>query len=150
MEQKRFVENLLALLPYWNNLIIRPFKKSLRDSMSLEMYYCLQLLQGHGIATMSELGKLLGTPKQHTTKTVQKLFQYGFVERISDETDRRIVKIQVTPKALDYIEYCKQGEAFTQWLKHTLGEPEMDELEQSIETILSLLIKIEESINRTL
>ncbi|WP_180951194.1 MarR family winged helix-turn-helix transcriptional regulator [Marasmitruncus massiliensis] len=147
MEQKHFVEKLLYLLPYWNNLIIRPFKKSLKDSMSLQMYYGLQLLQHHGVISMSELGRLLGTPKQHTTKIVQKLVQYGFVERISDETDRRVIKIQITPKALDYIEYCKQGETFTQWLEHTLGVEEMDKLETAIETILNLLIKIEKNLN---
>ena len=145
MDKKKLVENLLNLMPYWHNKVIRPFKKSLEASVSLEMYYCLQILRYQDILTMSELGRLVGTPKQQTTKTVQKLFEYGFVERRFDQSDRRVTLVAATPKAVEYIEHCyRHGMDFLKEFEEKLGAKEARELEEAVETIYRILSKLEE------
>jgi DNA-binding MarR family transcriptional regulator len=99
-------ETLLELLPQWNDNIVKPFKKSLNEGVSLEMYYCIQRLKWlGGAATMTELSHISRLPKHQMTKLVNSLVEYKFVERVSDPSDRRIVKIELTEDGHCYIDY---------------------------------------------
>lgn len=106
MEIQKLQVELLYMLPQWNYRIAKPFKQLLDDGISLEMYYCLQTLNlMGGRATMSELGKYTYMPKQQMTKMVNRLVEHQFVERTYDPSNRRIINIQITTVALDYIEH---------------------------------------------
>ena len=105
-------ENLLSLMPVWNYQIAKPFKQLLDEGISLEMYYCIRTLQWNGgCATMTEIAKWTKMPKQQMTKLVNRLVQCGFVKRFDDPSDRRIVKIQLTEKATEFIDYFMEHDA---------------------------------------
>lgn len=105
-------ENLLSLMPVWNYQIAKPFKQLLDEGISLEMYYCIRTLQWNGgCATMTEIAKWAKMPKQQMTKLVNRLVQCGFVKRFDDPSDRRIVKIQLTDKATEFIDYFIEHDA---------------------------------------
>ncbi len=105
-------ESLLKLLPMWNYQIAKPFKQLLDDGISLDMYYCIRALKWNGgCSTMTEIAKWAKMPKQQTTKLVNRLVEYGFVTRLDDPTDRRIVKIQLTDKATEFIDYFIEHDA---------------------------------------
>lgn len=113
MESTKIQELLLGLMPWWNYQIAKPFKQLLDEGVSLEMYYCIQTLRWlGGTMTMSELANWTKMPKQQMTKMVNRLVEQEFVERIDDPQDRRIIKIQITDKALEYIDH---------FLKNTAG-----------------------------
>lgn len=59
MEIKEIQENLLLLLPHLNYKIIRPIKQLLDDGVSLEMYYCLQILRARHEMTMTEFAEYI-------------------------------------------------------------------------------------------
>lgn len=105
-------ENLLSLMPVWNYQIAKPFKQLLDEGISLEMYYCIRTLQWNGgCATMTEIAKWTKMPKQQMTKLVNRLVQCDFVKRFDDPSDRRIVKIQLTDKATEFIDYFIEHDA---------------------------------------
>lgn len=106
MKTSELQELLLATMPQWHYWIDKPFKTLLDDSMSLGMYYCIQLLKEHGESlTMSELARMTHSPKQQITKTVDRLTECNFAERVSDPSDRRIVRLKLTPEGKAYTEH---------------------------------------------
>lgn len=143
MEKERLIENLLTVLPYWHCKIDRPLKQIVKNKMSLETYYCLQILHKNGTLTMSDLAQRLGITKQQATKTIEKLHEYGFVRRIYKEEDRRLIQIEVTQKALDYIEetYYHDKEII-QMLEEKFGEEDLKMFEEAIHILLKILPKL--------
>ena len=58
MKSTKTQELLLNLMPMWNYQIAKPFKQLLDEGVSLEMYYCIQMLRWQGGAmTMSQLAR---------------------------------------------------------------------------------------------
>lgn len=113
MEFRQIQEQLLSMLPLWNYRIAKPFKQLLEEGISLEMYYCIKTIQWYGEPlTMSELARYTMSSKQQMTKVVNRLVEQELVERVYDPSNRRIIKIKVTEKALSYIEHfieCNAG-----------------------------------------
>lgn len=133
-------ERLLALLPHWNYRISKPFKQLLDEGVSLEMYYCIQTLRFFGgVLTMSEMAQCTQMPKQQMTKMVNRLVDYGFAERAYEPSDRRIIKIKITDKALAYIDHflTEDAESF-QKLFRQMNEDDRRRFKEAIDTILNI------------
>lgn len=137
-------ENLLALLPMWNYNIAKPLKQFLDDGISLEMYYCIQAMRWYEKPIkMSELSELTKTPKKQMTKVADRLVEQQLVERVYDPFDRRIVKLQLTERALSYIDHFLEQDGG--YFKSTLGQIEPEDLlrfQTAIKTIIEVLDKI--------
>ena len=104
-------ELLLNLMPMWNYQIAKPFKQLLDDGVSLEMYYCVQMLRWQGGAmTMSQLARQTKMPKQQMTKLVNRLVEQGLVSRNDDPSDRRVINIRLTEAGLDYVDHFLENE----------------------------------------
>lgn len=143
-EIKRIQETLLALLPYWNYRIEKPFKQLLDSGISLEMYYCIEALRWFdGTLTMSELAQWVQMPKQQMTKIVNRLVESEFVERIYDPKDRRTIQIKITDKAVAYIDHFLEEDAgcFRQLLGQMSPE-ERREFQKAIEIMMRILPKL--------
>lgn len=143
MQEDRLIEKLIRLLPYWHYRIDKPFKLFLKDKMSLETYYCLQMLRQNGPTTMSELCQRLKISKQQATHLIETLHRHHFVERSINAEDRRFITIQVTGQALDYIEKHIYGDtAFIDQVRQRLSAEELARLEGAVDTLLELLPKL--------
>lgn len=139
----QLIETLLAVLPYWHYKIDRPFKQRHKNAMSLETYYCLQMLRCSGPLTMTELAQRLRVKKAQATRTIEQLYKYGFVTRSAADGDRRCVRIEITQPALDYIEenfYTDQELA--RRLEQSLSDAERQALQKALETLLQVLPKL--------
>jgi len=110
-ELQELQELVLATIPPWHFYLSRPFKRLLAEDVSLEMYYTLQALRRGDMVTMTELSKRMRHPKQRMTKVVDRLVERGFVERVSDPSDRRIIRLRITDAALGYVDTFLQQEA---------------------------------------
>lgn len=103
MEISELQELLLKITPQWHYWVGKPFKSLLDDHISLSMYYCIQTLKEHDeTLNMSELALFTHNSKQQITKTVDRLIEHKFAERISDPNDRRIIRLKLTQKGKDY------------------------------------------------
>lgn len=104
MQVNELQELLLDAIPGWHFWFVRPFKKLLDEGVSLDMYYCIQALRRHGEPlTMTELSRFARMPKQQVSKMVDRLVDTGFVERLSDPDDRRVIRLRTTAQAEEYI-----------------------------------------------
>ncbi len=112
MEIKEMQRLVLAFMPEFHFRVIKPFKQALGDGVSLEMYYCIELLKNSPEwLTMSEFSSGAMMPKQQSTKMIDRLMENGFVKRVSDPGDRRKVRLELTEKGADYADGFLDNEA---------------------------------------
>lgn len=143
MKEMNFTRKLLKLLPYWHYKIDKPFKLFIKDKMSLETYYCLQILLENGPMTMSQICNKLNISKQRATTLIEKLYEHKFVERKTNERDRRYIDIFVSKTGRDYIEKnIYNNKEFINSLEKELIKEDLIKLEDSINTLLEVLTKI--------
>jgi DNA-binding MarR family transcriptional regulator len=64
--------------------------------------FALQAVGPDG-ATASEVGRRLGISKQAAGKTVDRLLQLGYVERVDDPADARRKLVRLTPQGVDLL-----------------------------------------------
>ncbi|MEU4239082.1 MarR family transcriptional regulator [Actinoplanes sp. NPDC026619] len=62
--------------------------------------FAMQAIGLHGAST-SEIGRRLGVSKQAAGKTVDRLAELGYVERVDDPRDARSKLVRLTPRGLD-------------------------------------------------
>ncbi len=144
MQTSEFQELLLDILPQWHCHIIKPFKRLLNEKISLEMYYCIQILRRHeNNMTMSELARWARMPKQQMTKIINSLVEQNFVERVDDPCDRRIIRLRITEKANDYINNFLEKDAVCfRKLYYSIDDEDRDEFTSALETIHRILGRI--------
>ena len=136
-------ETLLGVLPYWNYRIAKPFKQRLDEGVSMEMYYFLQTLRYFGSISLSELMPLVGMQKQQMTKMTNRLAELGFIRRVYDSSDRRIIKIQITDKALDYIDhFLMEDMGCFRRLLESMDEKDLSDFKRATEILMRILPKL--------
>lgn len=143
-EIRKIEEALLGVLPWWNYRLAKPFKALLDEEVSLEMYYCIQFLRWVGKPiTMSELAQSVHMPKQQMTKIVSRLVEPGFVERVYDPSDRRVIRIRLTEKAMRYSEQFLDQNAgdFRRFLEQ-IDEEDRKDFMQAMSILLRILPKL--------
>lgn len=144
METRELQELLLATMPLWHIRINRPFKKQLDERVSLGMYYCIRQIQQHnGTVTMSELARSARCPKQQMTKTVGKLIECRFAERISDPADRRVIRLRLTEEGLKFSEqFLTEDAAYFRNMLDSLSPEDKEEFGRALRSIHRILMQM--------
>lgn len=143
-KEKKIMDDLLAVLPYWHFKVNKTMKQSLNSEMSLETYYCLQTLRKEGAMTMTEIAHRLKVPKQQATKLIGKLHEHQFVERLQDGGDKRCIRIRITDTAIKYLDRERdQDYVYIKQLKEQIGLDEMLKFGEALEILLEILPKLE-------
>jgi DNA-binding MarR family transcriptional regulator len=98
--------------------------------------FAMQAIGRHG-ATASELGRRLGVSKQAAGKTVDRLEQLGYAERVGDESDGRRKVVRLTPRGIDAL--ARSAAIFedlrAQWAG-TVGAKRLSDVEAALRTMV--------------
>ena len=98
-----------------------------RLGLSLTDLRCLDLVQASGGMTAGELARGSGLTTGAVTAVIDRLEQAGFVRRLRDDSDRRKVNVEVTPR--HYEEAGKVwGPLMADWQKTLASRFTADEL----------------------
>jgi DNA-binding MarR family transcriptional regulator len=91
---------------------------------------------GLGGATATEVGKRLGISKQAAGKTVDRLEELGYVQRIDDDADRRRKTVRLTPRGISALTLSALifEDIRARW-GDTLGSARLAELERDLRTM---------------
>lgn len=138
MKDKGLLEALLEILPYWHYQIEKPLKQALKDTLGLEAYYCLRVLQKEGPMTMSALCQHSNITKQQATRLIDALYHHDFVCRSHDTQDRRNIYIEITPQAVVYLDSICEPKR----IKSTLSKKDQETLRQAVTMLQEVLPKI--------
>lgn len=137
MQTNEMQELLLAIMPQWYCYIAKPFKNLLSEGVSLDMYYCIRILDecGENIS-MTELAKWMHMSKQQLTKLVDKMIERQFVERVSDPNDRRLIRLQLTENAQKYIDsFLAEDAVYYRELFDSMTEKDREEFGKALTVI---------------
>jgi DNA-binding MarR family transcriptional regulator len=91
---------------------------------------------GFGGATATEVGKRLGISKQAAGKTVERLEELGYVQRASDDADRRRKTVRLTTRGISALTLSAMifGEIRARW-ENALGAARLTEMESDLRTM---------------
>lgn len=135
-----FSNQLFTFLLLIREKIYKQFESSYNDKLTSLQFHVVATLGMYGSMTMSALAEIIGLQKQSATKVINQLVQINFICRIFDESDRRIIKVDITPEAKAYldrfsIENMKQVSKYFE----SLSDEEFIELQKAIETVNRIL-----------
>ena len=135
-------DNLYLLLLSLNRHIFNPTVLTKKFNVPHSHIKVLFYLIHHGANPISKVAKDLSISKPNMTPIIDKLVNEGYVERYCDDNDRRVILIQTTPKALEFLketqDYVK--EIIKEKLS-SLNDEDINTLSTSLESLLSVIKK---------
>ena len=134
---------LSKILPLFQQKLIKPFEQIAKSKISPMQFYVMFTLKKKGDLAMTQLSNELLTSKQQMTPVIDKLIEFGFVERKHDEIDRRIVKITLSSSGKLFLE--KQKMEMFDMLKtkiQSLGDDDLSTLHKAFLEIRRVLDKL--------
>lgn len=138
-----FSHQLFTFLLLIREKIYKQWEDSYNDKLTTLQFHVVATLGMYGSMTMSALAEIMGMQKQSATKVVNQLVGMKFIRRIDDESDRRVVRVDITPEAKAYLErfsmenmkqVCKSFEA--------LSDGELAELRQALAVFNRILPRV--------
>ncbi|MEJ8544421.1 MarR family winged helix-turn-helix transcriptional regulator [Brevibacillus borstelensis] len=98
------------------------------EVISPKQFILLRVLYDKERSTVSDLATVLKQSNSATTIALNRLVKAGYVNRIRDEQDRRVVWVTVSDKAIPLIErlLCKRRNLMTGLLK-SLSDEELEQ-----------------------
>ncbi|AEI45126.1 MarR family winged helix-turn-helix transcriptional regulator [Paenibacillus mucilaginosus] len=92
----------------WTRLAMRRWiaemSSALRNNLSSQQYYLLEVLRAEGVRRSSELAEALQITLPAVTNLANKLVAGGFAERVPLESDRRVVQLRITDQGLEALQ----------------------------------------------
>lgn len=101
-------------------------------------------LAHHGTCSISEAAKNLTISKPNMTPIIDKLISEGMVTRYNDPDDRRILRIELTEKAHEFIK--EQEEAIKNNLAQkisSLNSEDLEALNAHVRGIIDIILKVD-------
>jgi MarR family multiple antibiotic resistance transcriptional regulator len=97
------VDNLLLFFPFFYRKLLKvAHAKTRTNPINMELR-ALFILNDAGQMQSSEMGRKLGISKPNVTPLVDKLISQGYVTRLPDFRDRRVVNISITDKGKRFV-----------------------------------------------
>lgn len=95
---------LNSILANWRDVLADSVRSDGPDLSMRQWAILLTVYLNSGPHTVRALARDLGVPKPAISRALDALSILGFVRRVRDETDRRIVLVQKTPEGSIYID----------------------------------------------
>jgi DNA-binding MarR family transcriptional regulator len=103
-EVKNVSVNFFNLLRHLQNKFFRPLELVMKCDISPMQFRTMGIISEKKTITMSELANEVLISKQQLTPMIDKMIDSNIVERKSDNEDRRIIKINLTPFGVEMLE----------------------------------------------
>lgn len=142
------ISALLEMGPMYHRLILNKLELNKAELGNLHItrsqFFILLALMGNDTLNMTQLSSYIASSKEQATRAVAPLVEAGYVHRFHDETNRKLVLIQLTPAGKTFLRQTKQQlqEALEKKFEG-LTEEDRQELVQSLHNILRILKKIQ-------
>lgn len=119
----------------------KPLPEGLR--LSPHQFFCLNLIDKCGQASMSELSKKMGVSNQQITRIVDFLVKNNYVERFPDQSNRRLVQANISEegKAI-LLKFREEQKLNMTRMLNSLTEKEISDCIMHIRALKTILSKI--------
>lgn len=106
-ERKEYINSLFAIYPICRKLIFDTFDKK-KYGITRTQQVIMLTLNVNGTLTMSGLASKINTSNEQATRAVAQLVDKGFIERMHDSANRRVIRIRLTDEAKAFVEQIKR------------------------------------------
>ncbi|MHA1149920.1 MAG: MarR family winged helix-turn-helix transcriptional regulator [Promethearchaeota archaeon] len=120
------------------------FKFSREHNISMPQIGILIRIYRKGKANISDIGDHMGVSSAASSQLIDKMVQFGLLDRSEDINDRRIKKIDLTQKGLKIV--TEIFRTSYEWIEDLIAQFNLDEKEEII-TVLNKLIEKANFIN---
>lgn len=116
----------------------RPHLSGIQEAQYRLLFYLSQT----SMETMTSLGKMMFISKPYMTVLVDSLTKEGYVERVPDEKDRRVINIRITDGGRLKLKEIRVliAESITHQI-HQVAREDLDELEMAADKIIKICKK---------
>ena len=106
-ERKEYINSLFRIYPVCRKLVFDTFDKK-KYGITRTQQVIMLTLGVNGSLTMSGLASKINTSNEQATRAVAQLVEKGFIERMHDSANRRIIRIKLTDEAKAFVEQIKR------------------------------------------
>ena len=104
MSISEFADKINQVLPFIMKEFARINTKELyKEKITMPQFFVLVLLEREGEVMMSALAHSMGITTAAMTGVADRLVKYGYIQRVYDPSDRRIIKVRVTTKGTNVV-----------------------------------------------
>ncbi len=148
-EQRAIAADLLSIPPLVFRIVRKRLVKNTLAEAEIDIKYphteILKLLEEEGTLQVAQIGERLMIAKAQMTHLLDRLVEYGLVDREINAADRRTINISLTEKGRQFIR--EQGNNFINAIKENmacLSREEIGELCRSLRSLRDILLKLDE------
>ena len=98
-----------AIVQMWRLLAQRSQVFCEQKVSTMLQMHALQFLDEHPSATVSEIANYLGTSLSSVTQLTDRLVKSGMIERLSDEADRRVIRVCLSNEGCNVLVRIQQA-----------------------------------------
>ncbi|MCR5815446.1 MAG: MarR family transcriptional regulator [Ruminococcus sp.] len=141
-ERKEYINSLFRIYPVCRKLVFDTFDKK-KYGITRTQQVIMLTLGVNGSLTMSGLASKINTSNEQATRAVAQLVEKGFIERMHDSANRRIIRIKLTDEAKEFVEQIKR-EMHEDFLERfsVFSDDELEELVKATNIIAEKLNKM--------
>lgn len=137
------IQNFITIMPLFKKKLTKPKCLENHDNLNHSHFQILVALNEQGRSSISDIAKKLLISTPNMTKLLNKLIDDGFVERIPDQKDRRIINIELTQKGKNHVDNAFEDLVLTfKERLSSLPDEQLDKLNNSLENLKEVLIEI--------
>ena len=103
IDRRKLIEEILSLNSLFRKTIFRPMETSPIPGITPTQMHAVFALATHNNLNMTQLSEELSVSKQQLTKIIDALFEKDYVQRFSDEKNRRLVLLRLTDSGYRFI-----------------------------------------------
>lgn len=137
-------DDIFSVMPVFNKIILSVGDEILKNrGIATAHIKVMYVVKKHKKINITELGRILSSPKPNVTTWTNKLVEMDLVKRVFDKNDRRIIYIQLTEKGEEFMGFCKEAlvESFEQKL-WKLSDEDLKLFKGTLENMRKLVDKI--------
>ncbi|TCO68872.1 MarR family winged helix-turn-helix transcriptional regulator [Marinisporobacter balticus] len=143
VELNKLSEDLYNLFFYLHKKIIDPNEIAKNFSIPPSHVKAIIYLRHNGTSSISEIAKNLTISRPNMTPIIDKLIAENMVKRCDDPNDRRIIKIELTDKAHEFIKEQKEKIKIDLEKKiSSLNSEDLEALSEHVVGITDIILKI--------
>ena len=136
-------ETILMFFPFFFKNLLKHKDKAETTPIMSPKSRALMILTKCGALSISEVGKKLYISKPNMTSLVDSLIEEGFVTRIDDKNDRRIIHIKITENGKkEAKELFNNAKEIIKGNLAQLDEKDLEDLHESIIKIKNIFSKL--------
>jgi len=136
-------QSALLLFPFLKHLFNGDPRDPALAPLRNHTYNILRILEREGPLPMSAIARRLLSAKQNMTTIIDKLKKNGLVERKYDDKDRRVIKIIITQKGIEFLKESRPGlKKIVKENLSKLGDEDIELLHKVFRVIRSIVPKL--------